>query len=59
LTEASLDNLATWRLEPAARQQKIQITYSYVHDLSVPEGKTQPEFVLPKKVIIRASPNVP
>jgi hypothetical protein len=39
LTREAIDNLKTWRLEPARRQDTFRVTYSYEIDSSLKEGE--------------------
>ncbi len=53
----AVNNLKTWRLEPAQRQDTIRITYSYTIDRSLPQrGQTDVQFALPNEIAIRGNP---
>ncbi|HUA19924.1 MAG TPA: energy transducer TonB [Bryobacteraceae bacterium] len=57
LANAVLQNLSTWRLEPGAREDPIQITYSFAIDNSLPfKGQTEVQWYLPNKVEVRGNP---
>jgi hypothetical protein len=56
LARSASDNLATWWLEPAPREDPIRITYAYVVDSTLPKGKVDVQFALPDRVTIRANP---
>ena len=52
----AVDNLKTWRLEPALRQDRFRITYSYKIDQSIQRGMVDVQYALPNQVTIRANP---
>lgn len=57
LAKAAAQSLASWRLEPAPRQESLQITFSYVIDSSLRyRGETKVDWALPNEVTIRGSP---
>ena len=56
LARSASDNLATWWLEPAPREDPIRITYAYVVDSTLPKGKVDVQFTLPDRVTISANP---
>ena len=56
LTREAINNLKTWRLEPARRQDPVRVTYSYMIDSSLKAGEVDVRFALPKQVTIRANP---
>jgi Gram-negative bacterial TonB protein C-terminal len=57
LVREPIANLRTWRLEPAAHQDALRITFSYVIDSADPTGNdTDLTLDLPNEVRIRAKP---
>lgn len=56
LVAASVANLRTWWVEPAPRQDKFRITYSYLVDSSLPRGHVSVQFAMPDRITIRANP---
>jgi hypothetical protein len=53
----AVHNLSSWRREPGARDEPIQITYSYAIDNSLrPTDRMQVEWALPNSVSIRIPP---
>jgi hypothetical protein len=56
LVLAAVNNLKMWWLEPAAREDTFQITYSYVIDSSLQAGKEDMRLSLPSEVEIRTAP---
>jgi len=57
LTNAAVQNLSSWRLEPGSRQAAIKITYSYVIDKSLGyKGASKVDWALPNEVTIRWRP---
>ncbi len=56
LTRHTIDNLKSWRLEPASRQDTFRLTYSYAIDSSLRPGEVVVRFGLPNQVTIRANP---
>ncbi len=54
---AAIQNLSSWRLEPAPREETIQITYSYAIDNSLRRmDGMQVQWALPNAVSIRIPP---
>jgi TonB family protein len=56
LVRAALDNISTWWVEPAERQDTFQITFSYSIDAALQRGKLDVNFDLPNQISIRANP---
>lgn len=57
LMREAVNNLKTWRLEPAQRQDTIRTTYSYTIDRSLPQkGQTDVQLALPNEITIRGNP---
>jgi TonB family protein len=57
LLTAAVQNLSTWRAEPAPRSDAIRITYTYVIDGSLPRvAGPQVQWALPDRVTITSPP---
>jgi hypothetical protein len=56
LTKQSVQNLASWRVEPAQDQRSIEISYSYVIDKGLERVLSEVTFELPDRIIIRGNP---
>lgn len=56
LTNAAVQNLSRWRIDPASHESPVRITYSYEILSSSSPKWTDIEFKLPSQVIIRRKP---
>jgi Gram-negative bacterial TonB protein C-terminal len=52
LVNAAIQNLSTWRVDPAPREDAIRVIYSYV--IASPGEQADVQFELPNQVVIRA-----
>ena len=54
IVRAAVDNLKSWRVEPAQREDTLRITYSHVIDPSLQPGHVELEFDVPRQITVRA-----
>jgi TonB family protein len=56
LVREAMQNLRSWRFEPAPHEDAIEITYNYISDLEIPPGTVTVQLESPNLVTFRANP---
>lgn len=60
LTNDSIANLRSWKLEPSESEDHVRVTYDYISDTSLPKNyKLDVKFALPDQITVAGNPAMP
>jgi hypothetical protein len=54
--ELARQNFATWRFEPAETTEKLLLTYRFIVDEKMPQGKVTVDFEFPSAITVTGNP---